>query len=125
MDSHSITIPTFVFIIVFAFSFAYAYDPSPVQDFCVAHPKATVFVNGMACKDPKDVTVGDFFTSGLDRALIQDPVISGVSYKRASVAEIPGLNTLGLTMIRNEIQTTTVIPPHTHPRATETVFLLQ
>ncbi|CAH9087298.1 unnamed protein product [Cuscuta europaea] len=126
MDSHSTTIPTFVlFIIVFAFSFACAYDPSPVQDFCVANPKANVFVNGMACKDPKLVTVNDFSTSGLDKALKQEPSISGAMYSRASVAEIPGLNTLGLTMIRNEFQPGIVTQPHTHPRATEMVFLLQ
>ncbi|CAH9087296.1 unnamed protein product [Cuscuta europaea] len=123
MDSHLTT--TFVFFVAFAFSFAYAYDPNPVQDFCVADPKATVLVNGRTCKDPKLVTVDDFFTSGLDTSSSPVPSIPGSTFSVASVNEIPGLNTLGLTLVRNEFPAGSVTPPHTHPRATEMVLLLQ
>ncbi|CAH9087294.1 unnamed protein product [Cuscuta europaea] len=124
MDSHS-TIPTFAFIIAYAFSFAYAYDPSPVQDFCVADPKATVFVNGMACKDPKLVTVDDFSRSGLNTASSPRAGFPGWNYSAATVEEIAGLNTLGLAMIRNEFAVGFAIPPHIHPRATEMFLVLQ
>ncbi|KAF2310756.1 hypothetical protein GH714_016922 [Hevea brasiliensis] len=40
-------------------------DHSPLQDFCVADPSNAVVVNGLACKDPKQVQASDFFFSGL------------------------------------------------------------
>nr|GMD69789.1 putative germin-like protein 2-1 [Ipomoea batatas] len=112
-------------IVAFAFSFAYAYDPSPLQDFCVASndPKATIFVNGRVCKDPKLVTSDDFFTSGLNTA--KTPTFAGSTFSAASINEIPGLNTLGLTLIRNDFEPDTVTPPHIHPRATELALILE
>ncbi|XP_019191262.1 PREDICTED: putative germin-like protein 2-1 [Ipomoea nil] len=112
-------------IVAFALSSAYAYDPSPLQDFCVASndPKATIFVNGRVCKDPKLVTSDDFFTSGLNTA--KTPTFAGSTFSAASINEIPGLNTLGLTLIRNDFEPDTVTPPHIHPRATELALILE
>ncbi|RAL54564.1 hypothetical protein DM860_001692 [Cuscuta australis] len=126
MGSHYWTIIAFVSVI-FALSsnsFVLAYDPSPLQDFCVADPKATVLVNGRACKDPKLVTADDFSTSGLNAS--QFPAaFPGSWYSAASVNTIPGLNTLGLTMVRNDYLPGTVIPPHIHSRATELALVLK
>ncbi|CAH9073731.1 unnamed protein product [Cuscuta epithymum] len=120
-----LSLVTLVVFITFSFSFAYASDPSPVQDFCVADRKATVFMNGMACKDPKLATVDDFFTSGLNTASRPRAGLPGWNYSAASVEEIPGLNTLGLAMIRNEFAVNFAIPPHFHLRATEMSLVLQ
>ncbi|CAL4997160.1 unnamed protein product [Urochloa decumbens] len=45
-------------------------DPSPLQDFCVADKDSPVRVNGLACKDVKDVNVDDFFlAANLDKPM--------------------------------------------------------
>ncbi|KAG4122200.1 hypothetical protein ERO13_D11G251400v2 [Gossypium hirsutum] len=81
--------------------FAYASDPSPLQDFCVAinDPKDAVFVNGKFCKDPKLAKAQDFYYSGLNIPRnTSNPVGSTVT--PVNVAQIPGLNTLGISLVR-------------------------
>uniref|UniRef100_A0A6N2LWA8 Cupin type-1 domain-containing protein n=1 Tax=Salix viminalis TaxID=40686 RepID=A0A6N2LWA8_SALVM len=90
----------FVFLALAA-SFALASDPSPLQDFCVAidDTKDAVFLNGKFCKDPKLAEAKDFFFSGLDIARnTSNPIGSVIT--PANVAQIPGLNTLGISMAR-------------------------
>ncbi|GLT66521.1 hypothetical protein SLA2020_388810 [Shorea laevis] len=41
----------------------------------------------------------------------------------ADVLSFPGLNTLGVSLIRADLAIGGVIPPHTHPRATEAVLV--
>ncbi|XP_011034443.1 PREDICTED: germin-like protein subfamily 1 member 13 [Populus euphratica] len=117
---------TFVFL-AFAASFAFAFDPSPLQDFCVAinDTKDGVFVNGRFCKDPKLATANDFFFSGLNIARdTSNPVGSVVT--QANVAQIPGLNTLGISVVRIDYAPYGGLnPPHTHPRATEVITVLE
>ncbi|KAB2058803.1 hypothetical protein ES319_A11G259000v1 [Gossypium barbadense] len=94
------------FILIFcllalASPFAYACDPSPLQDFCVAinDPKDAVFVNGKFCKDPKLARAQDFYYSGLNIPRnTSNPVGSTVT--PVNVAQIPGLNTLGISLVR-------------------------
>ncbi|OVA08893.1 Germin [Macleaya cordata] len=107
-------------------SFSMASDPSPVQDFCVAinDPKAAVFVNGKFCKDPMQATADDFFLSGLNiPGDTMNQVMSNVT--PANVAQIPGLNTLGISMVRIDYAPYGLNPPHTHPRATEILVVLE
>ncbi|KAF9670194.1 hypothetical protein SADUNF_Sadunf13G0043100 [Salix dunnii] len=116
----------FVFLALAA-SFAFASDPSPLQDFCVAinDTKDGVFVNGKLCKDPKLATAKDFFFSGLDIARnTSNPLGSVVT--PANVAQIPGLNTLGISLARVDYAPDGGLnPPHTHPRATEILTVLE
>ncbi|RVW18872.1 putative germin-like protein 2-1 [Vitis vinifera] len=93
-------------LLAMSFFLASASDPSPLQDFCVAvnDTKTTVFVNGKVCKDPKVATANDFFFSGL---------------------RIPGLNTLGISLARVDYAPYGLNPPHTHPRATEILTVLE
>ncbi|TYJ11298.1 hypothetical protein E1A91_A11G266400v1 [Gossypium mustelinum] len=94
------------FILIFcllalASPFAYASDPSPLQDFCVAinDPKDAVFVNGKFCKDPKLARAQYFYYSGLNIPRnTSNPVGSTVT--PVNVAQIPGLNTLGISLVR-------------------------
>ena len=77
-----------------------------------------VFFNGKFCKDPKLATADDFFFSGLDKAgNTSNAVGSGVT--PVNVEQIPGLNTLGISMVRIDYAPGGQNPPHTHPRATE------
>ncbi|KAG8384258.1 hypothetical protein BUALT_Bualt04G0099600 [Buddleja alternifolia] len=106
--------------------FAYASDPSPLQNFCVAvnDSVATVFVNGKICKNPNMVVADDFFFSGLNRpGNTSNPLGSRVT--PVNVNQIPGLNTLGVSLVRVDYAPYGLNPPHTHPRATEVLVVLQ
>ncbi|KAI3959459.1 hypothetical protein MKW98_019049 [Papaver atlanticum] len=107
-------------------SFAYATDPGSLQDFCVAakNPNAAVFVNGLFCKDPKLAVAEDFYLANFNKpGEIKSPVGSLVT--QANVAQIAGLNTLGISMVRIDYAPYGLNPPHTHPRATEILVVLE
>ncbi|XVE62675.1 hypothetical protein DITRI_Ditri06bG0138500 [Diplodiscus trichospermus] len=114
-------------LLALASSFAYASDPSPLQDFCVAinDPKNAVFVNGKFCKDPMLAKAEDFFYSGLNIPRnTSNPVGSTVT--PVNVAQIPGLNTLGISLVRVDYAPDGGLnPPHTHPRATEILVVVE
>ncbi|KAG4983570.1 hypothetical protein JHK82_028403 [Glycine max] len=119
----------FVVLMALASSVAFAYDPSPLQDFCVAinDTKAGglygVFVNGKFCKDPKFAYADDFFFGGLgpgDTANAQGSKVTAVT-----VNEILGLNTLGISLARIDFAPKGLNPPHTHPRGTEILVVLE
>ncbi|XP_022931870.1 germin-like protein subfamily 1 member 13 [Cucurbita moschata] len=108
---------------------AWGYDPSPLQDFCVAiddpdHYNSAVFVNGKFCKDPKLVKAEDFLFQGLN--------IPGSTNNRqnsnvtlVNVDRIPGLNTLGISLARIDYAPYGLNPPHTHPRGTEILVVVE
>ncbi|XP_077242831.1 germin-like protein subfamily 1 member 7 [Tasmannia lanceolata] len=117
--------PILVFVLLsLASSLAFAFDPSPLQDFCVADNASPVFVNGEVCKDPKLVQAGDFFFSGLDIPSNTTNQL-GSNINLVNVAKIPGLNTLGISMVRIDYALNGLIPPHTHPRATEILVVIE
>lgn len=83
-----------------------------------------VVVNGFACKDPKNVGADDFFFSGLHLAgNTTNPVGSKVT--PVTVAQLPGLNTLGISLARVDFAPWGINPPHSHPRATEILTVLE
>ncbi|CAI9782753.1 unnamed protein product [Fraxinus pennsylvanica] len=104
--------------------FAFAFEPSPLQDFCVADAAASGRVNGVACKNPMSVSANDFSFSGLH--LVGDtsnPVGSRVT--PVTVVQLPGLNTLGISMVRIDYAPMGINPPHTHPRASEILIVVE
>ncbi|OAY44360.1 germin-like protein subfamily 1 member 13 [Manihot esculenta] len=117
----------FLALLALAFSLASAYDPSPLQDFCVAipEPKNAVFVNGKFCKNPNLTVANDFSFSGLNiPANTQNRVGSNVTL--LNVDRIPGLNTLGISLARIDYAPNGGLnPPHTHPRATEILVVVE
>ena len=83
-----------------------------------------VFVNGKSCKDPKLAMADDFFFSGLHiPGNTSNPVGSAVT--PVNVAQIAGLNTLGISLARVDYAPYGLNPPHTHPRATEILVVLE
>ncbi|XP_052119412.1 germin-like protein subfamily 1 member 7 isoform X1 [Arachis duranensis] len=108
----------FVSLLALASSFASVYDPNPLQDFCVAlnDTQNAIFVNGNICKDPKVVVAEDFFKH-VDPGNVVNKLGSNVT--PVSVNELPGLNTLGISLARLDFAPKGLIPPHTHPRAIE------
>ncbi|KAK2999860.1 hypothetical protein RJ639_024014 [Escallonia herrerae] len=103
---------------------AFTFEPSPLQDFCVADSTTSARVNGLACKNPMNVQADDFFFSGLNiMGNTSNPVGSKVT--PVTVAQLPGLNTLGISMVRIDYAPRGINPPHTHPRATEILTVLE
>ncbi|KAL3519293.1 hypothetical protein ACH5RR_017442, partial [Cinchona calisaya] len=82
------------------------------------------FVNGKICKDPKVVKPEDFFFQGLNKpGSLSNPLGSNVT--QVNVNQIPGLNTLGISLARIDFAPYGLNPPHTHPRATEILVVLE
>ncbi|CAB4269042.1 unnamed protein product [Prunus armeniaca] len=83
-----------------------------------------VFVNGKFCKDPKLANANDFFFSGLQNPRnTQNPLGSNVT--AVNVDNLLGLNTLGISLARIDFAPNGLNPPHTHPRATEILVVLE
>ncbi|KAL7218936.1 hypothetical protein ACSBR2_012075 [Camellia fascicularis] len=81
-------------------------------------------VNGLACKNPMLVEANDFFFSGLHiTGNTSNPVGSKVT--PVSVAQLPGLNTLGISMTRIDYAPWGINPLYTHPRASEILIVLE
>jgi hypothetical protein len=73
-------------------------------------------VNGHACLDAKLAQADHFFLSGLHKAGNTSDFL-GSSVTPVFVGQIPGLNTLGISLARIDYAPWGVTPPHTHPRA--------
>ncbi|KAL6222756.1 hypothetical protein ACLB2K_006147 [Fragaria x ananassa] len=109
--------------IFFMFSLILSSSYAAVQDFCVADYKAPTSPAGYACKNPSDVKVDDFVYSGLGvPGNISN--LSKVGISAALVAQVPGLNGLGLSMVRADLEVGGVFPLHTH-RASEAILIAE
>ncbi|XP_057782911.1 putative germin-like protein 2-1 [Salvia miltiorrhiza] len=112
-------------LVALSFGFlAYAFEPSPLQDFCVADTSSSARVNGHVCKNPGSVGAEDFSFSGLHMpGNTSNP--NGSRVTPVTVAQLPGLNTLGISMVRIDYAPWGINPPHTHPRATEILAVIE
>ncbi|KAF8017636.1 hypothetical protein BT93_H2740 [Corymbia citriodora subsp. variegata] len=122
----SVRLSTSFALLALVLSFADAYDPSPLQDICVAvpEPQNALFVNGKFCKNPSLTTANDFLYSGLQvPRSTANPLGSTVT--PVFVDQLPGLNTLGISMARLDFGIGGLNPPHTHPRGTEILLVLE
>ncbi|CAJ1784166.1 unnamed protein product [Sphenostylis stenocarpa] len=112
-----------VAIFVLSSSLVSAYDPSPLQDFCVATNETDgVFVNGKFCKDAKLVKAEDFLRH-VEAGNTSNPL--GAQVSQVFVDQLGGLNTLGISLARIDFAAKGLNPPHTHPRATEILFVVE
>lgn len=81
-------------------------------------------MNGRFCKNPKDVISDDFFFSGPNIPSNTNNQL-GFNVTPVFVYQLPGLNTLGISVARVDHAPFGVNPPHTHPRGTEIVVVLE
>ncbi|KAK4254051.1 hypothetical protein QN277_009483 [Acacia crassicarpa] len=117
-----------VSLLAFASVHVLAYDPSPLQDFCVALNDSVtkgVFVNGKFCKDPMAVKAEDFYLPGFDKVGNTSANPTGFVVTSADVTTLPGLNTLGISLVRIDYAPKGQNPPHTHPRGTEILVVVE
>ncbi|KAL0452965.1 UNVERIFIED_CONTAM: putative germin-like protein 2-3 [Sesamum latifolium] len=143
-----------VLLITMALNFcciSLAFEPSPLQDFCVADATSSgklqschhqhsfvcslkfLFMTLCACLLYKSewlslqaasVQASDFSFSGLHLpGNTNNPLGSTVT--PVTVAQLPGLNTLGISMARLDFAPMGVIPPHFHPRASEILTVIE
>ena len=83
-----------------------------------------VLLNGFGCKDPKMVNASDFSSSGLHiTGNTSNPVGSRVTPMTAT--QIPGLNSLDISLVHIDYAPWGINPPHSHPRATEILTVLE
>ncbi|RWR81892.1 putative germin-like protein 2-1 [Cinnamomum micranthum f. kanehirae] len=83
-----------------------------------------VFVNGCVCKDPKLAKADDFFFEGLDKPGNTSNNV-GSAVTAVFVDQMAGLNTLGISLVRIDYASYGETSPHTHPRATEILTVLE
>ncbi|KAK2634675.1 hypothetical protein Ddye_029467 [Dipteronia dyeriana] len=99
-----------------------AADPDSLQDVCVADLTSAVKLNGFPCKS--NISEADFFSDILSKPGATNNTF-GSLVTGANVQKVPGLNTLGVSLSRIDYAPGGINPPHTHPRATEVVFVLE
>ncbi|XP_031497436.1 germin-like protein 5-1 [Nymphaea colorata] len=115
---------TLLSLLILHISGSWAADPDMLQDICVADLASPVKLNGYACKESSKVNASDFFFAGLATAGATNNSM-GSLVTAANVQKVPGLNTLGVSLSRIDYAPGGINPPHTHPRATEMVFVLE
>ncbi|WVZ92582.1 hypothetical protein U9M48_038633 [Paspalum notatum var. saurae] len=94
------------------------------QDFCVADLGGRDTPSGYPCKDPNSVTADDFHSSALATAgPVTLPFKTG--FASATVKQWPAVNGLNLAFTRVDILPGGVVPMHTHPRASEVIFVTE
>ncbi|KAK1280688.1 Nectarin-1 [Acorus gramineus] len=119
------TVLAFLCLSVFLIGIAFAGDPDMLQDLCVADLASgnpMLKVNGFVCKTKANAT--DFTTMALKLPGNTNNKFRAV-VTPANVVQVPGLNTLGVSMARIDYAPGGLNPPHTHPRATEMIFVLE
>ncbi|XP_007038193.2 PREDICTED: germin-like protein subfamily 3 member 4 [Theobroma cacao] len=99
-------------------------DSGNLQDACPTDMKAkqTTFVNGFPCKNPSSIIAPDFKTSDINHTGDTDNFLHS-SVNILTAADFPGLNTLGLSIARTDLDLDGMVMPHSHPRASELFFL--
>ncbi|KAM7523215.1 hypothetical protein LguiA_013117 [Lonicera macranthoides] len=76
------------------------------------------------CTDPKLDKANDFFFSNLcNTGNTSNPVGSVVT--PTNVVQIPGLNILGISLVRIDHAPNSLNPPHIHSRAVEALIVLE
>ena len=82
-------------------------------------------MNGKFCKDSATVTADNFFFSGLN--IPGNTAINklGSSVNLVNVDKLPGLKTLGISLARLDFVPYGLNPPHTHPRSTEILVVIE
>ncbi|XP_047052863.1 germin-like protein 8-14 [Lolium rigidum] len=92
------------------------------QDFCVADLPRGDTPAGYSCK--AHVSADDFYYNGLAIAGNTNNLFKA-TFTPASVNQFPGVNGLGISAARVDIGVGGVVPPHTHPAATELIFVTE
>ncbi|KAB1207828.1 Germin-like protein subfamily 1 member 1 [Morella rubra] len=102
-------------------------DPDALQDYCIADNRrpGSIFTNDVPCIDPARANSSYFATSALSRPGNTGSNQYGSNVTLVNTVNLPGLNTMGLTMARIDIAADGIVPLHSHPRASEVTICLK
>ncbi|XP_031262070.1 germin-like protein subfamily 3 member 1 [Pistacia vera] len=106
----------------FALLFTFSKNAAAI-DFCVANLKRPAGPAGYPCITPTKVRTNDFVFTGLGVAGNTTNLIKA-AVTPSFVAQFPGLNGLGLSIARLDLAPGGVVPMHTHPAASEILYVL-
>lgn len=120
MKSHSSNFFTF-FLVAFTIIHVCLADCDNLQDICIADSPGNQFINGLPCKNPTNTSAHNFKSTELSKSGSRDKF--GASINIVTASNFPGLNTLGLSIGRTDIQVDGIVNLHSHPRATEMIFV--
>ncbi|XP_058743740.1 auxin-binding protein ABP19b-like [Vicia villosa] len=114
-----------ILFFIFAFLSSYTFHTiSSATDFCVADLSLPKTPSGSyPCKPEANVTVDDFVFSGLVEGKPVAPFNSGLT--SATVANLPGLNGLGIAAARVDVGVNGTVPIHSHPDASELIIIVE
>ncbi|GMN53157.1 hypothetical protein TIFTF001_022294 [Ficus carica] len=119
------------FLIIFSLTCAFTIkiclaDFDTLQDTCpAASPeKQAIFINGLPCKNPSTISAPDFKTTKLTQPGKTDNFVRS-STKVVTASDFAGLNTLGLSIARTDIEIDGLVTPHSHPRASEMLYVVK
>ncbi|XP_028773903.1 auxin-binding protein ABP20-like [Neltuma alba] len=102
-----------IIFIIFCLLFSFSSSQPSMFDFCVADFSAPYGPAGYSCKNPANVTPNDFYGSGLGV-----PSNTANTFKIGetvvNVENLPGLNSLGVSLSRLDVAVGGVVPLHTH-----------
>lgn len=80
--------------------------------------------NGLLCKAPTNVSAADFTFTGYRATPSTNQSLGvGLILGFASI-NYPGLNTLGMSLVKFAYAQNGLVPPHTHPRASEVITVV-
>ncbi|GKV44504.1 hypothetical protein SLEP1_g51680 [Rubroshorea leprosula] len=102
-----------------------AADCDVLQDLCVADLTSELKINGYTCKNAATVTRNDFFFAALANPSPINNNTLGIAVTLGNVEKGPGFNTLGVSVARIDYAPGGINPPHSHPRASEVIFVLE
>ncbi|XP_021852676.1 auxin-binding protein ABP19a-like [Spinacia oleracea] len=94
-----------------------------VFDYCVGDLSLPTGPTGYSCKDPAKVTVDDFVYSGL-RIPGSTKNLFKFGASTALASQFPGLNGMGISMVRADMDVGGAVPIHTH-RVSELIIVVE
>lgn len=111
-------------MLCFCSKLSFAGDSDNLQDICPTgtSSRQAIFINGFPCKNPTNITASDFKSSLLNHRGDTDNFLRS-STNIVTASEFPGLNTLGLSVARIDLDIDGLVMPHSHPRASE-IFIV-
>ncbi|KAL1203814.1 Germin-like protein subfamily 3 member 4 [Cardamine amara subsp. amara] len=101
-------------------------DSDNMQDTCPTAPgeQRIFFINGYPCKNPTEINAQDFKSTKLTVAGDTDNYLQS-SVTLLTASEFPGLNTLGLSVSRTDLEKDGSVPFHSHPRSSEMLYVVK
>ncbi|XP_010065197.2 germin-like protein subfamily 3 member 4 [Eucalyptus grandis] len=116
-------LPFVVSTITFFNGFAVA-DHENLQDMCPTTTSTVLFMNGYPCKSSANISASDFKSSKLSIPGDTDNFYRS-AVTMATAADFPGLNTLGLSIARADMEVDSMVLLHLHPRSAEMMYVLK